>query len=400
MRDLLQLALGAVLGHRLRSLLSMLGIAVGVASVILLTSIGEGTRVYIVSQFQQFGTNILAITPGKQKTVGLPGVLGGTTHKLSLDDAVAVSRLPEVLASMPISFGQARVEARSRGRGRSVLIYGVTPDLPRVWNYQIQQGAFWPSRDPFRAAPYAVLGPKLARELFDASGALGEFVHIDGRRFRVLGVMEPKGALLGIDLGDTIYIPVASAMQIFNVDEVTEIDVNYVPHLSSKQVEEVVRPLLMSRHGDNEDFTLIAQDAMLDVMGNVMGVVTAAVGAIAGVSLLVGAVGILTMMWIAVGERKAEIGLLRAIGASRRQVAGVFLAESAALALAGGLFGVVAGLGLQAVLRLLVPGLPLQVPYFYVFIALATSLATGLLSGVVPAHRAGSLDPIEALRAE
>lgn len=400
MRDLLQLALGAVLGHRLRSLLSMLGIAVGVASVILLTSIGEGTRVYIVSQFQQFGTNILAITPGKQKTVGLPGVLGGTTHKLSLDDAVAVSRLPEVLASMPISFGQARVEARSRGRGRSVLIYGVTPDLPRVWNYQIQQGAFWPSRDPFRAAPYAVLGPKLARELFDSSGALGEFVHIDGRRFRVLGVMEPKGALLGIDLGDTIYIPVASAMQIFNVDEVTEIDVNYVPHLSSKQVEEVVRPLLMSRHGDNEDFTLIAQDAMLDVMGNVMGVVTAAVGAIAGVSLLVGAVGILTMMWIAVGERKAEIGLLRAIGASRRQVAGVFLAESAALALAGGLLGVVAGLGLQAILRLLVPGLPLQVPYFYVFIALATSLATGLLSGVVPAHRAGSLDPIEALRAE
>jgi putative ABC transport system permease protein len=400
MKDLLQLALGALLGHRLRSLLSMLGIAVGVASVILLTSIGEGTRVYIVSQFQQFGTTILAITPGKQKTVGLPGVLGGTTHKLSLDDAVAISRLPVVVASMPIAFGQARVEARSRGRGRSVLIYGVTPDLPKVWNYQIQQGTFWPSRDPFRAAPYAVLGPKLARELFDQQGVLGEFVHIDGRRFRVLGVMEPKGALLGIDLGDTIYIPVASAMQIFNVDEVTEIDVNYVPHLSSQQVEDVVRPMLMARHADTEDFTLIAQDAMLDVMGNVMGVVTAAVGAIAGVSLLVGAVGILTMMWIAVGERKAEIGLLRAIGASRRQVAGVFLAESAALALLGGLLGVAAGLALQAILRLLVPGLPLQVPYFYVFIALATSLATGLLSGVVPAHRAGSLDPIEALRAE
>ncbi len=120
-------------------------------------------------------------------------MLGGTTRKLSLDDAVAVSRLPVTVAAMPISFGQARVEARSRGRGRSVLIYGVTADLPRVWNYQIQQGTFWPSRDPFRAAPYAVLGPKLARELFDSDGALGEFVHIDGRRFRVLGVMEPKG---------------------------------------------------------------------------------------------------------------------------------------------------------------------------------------------------------------
>ena len=400
MGDLLQLALGALVGHRLRSLLSMLGIAVGVASVILLTSIGEGTRVYIVSQFSQFGTHILAITPGKQKTIGMPGVLGGTTHKLSIEDAVAVSRLPVAVAAMPISFGQARVEARSRGRGRSVLIYGVTPDLPVVWNYQVNQGSFWPSRDPFRAAPYAVLGPKLARELFDQEGVLGEFVHIDGRRFRILGIMEPKGALLGIDLGDTIYIPVASAMQIFNLDELTEIDVNYVPHLTSKQVEAVVRETLMARHNDTEDFTLIAQDAMLDVMGNVMGVITAAVGAIAGVSLLVGAVGILTMMWIAVGERQAEIGLMRAIGATRRQIAGVFLAESAALALAGGLLGVLAGLGVQVALRYLVPGLPLSVPYVYVGIALATSLVTGLLSGVVPAHRAATLDPIEALRAE
>lgn len=400
MRELLQLALGALYGHRLRSALSMLGIAVGVASVILLTSIGEGTRTYIVGQFSQFGTHILAISPGKQKTIGLPGVLGGTTHKLSIEDAVAVSRSPVAVAAMPISFGQGRVEARSRGRGRSVLIYGVTPDLPRVWSYQIRQGSFWPSRDPFRAAPYAVLGPKLARELFGGEGALGELVHIDGRRFRVIGVMEPKGSLLGIDLGDTVYIPVASAMQIFNVDELNEIDVNYVSHLASRQVEDVLRPLLMARHGDTEDFTLIAQDAMLDVMGNVMGVITAAVGAIAGVSLLVGAVGILTMMWIAVGERQAEIGLLRAIGATRRQIAGIFLAESAALALLGGLAGVAAGIGLQQLLVWAVPGLPLRVPYAYVGAALATSLATGLLSGVVPAHRAALLDPIEALRAE
>ena len=400
MKDLLQLALGALFGHRLRSLLSMLGIAVGVASVILLTSIGEGTRVYIVSQFSQFGTHIMVVSPGKQKTMGMPGVLGGTTHKLGIEDAVAISRLPVTVASMPLVFGQARVEARSRGRGRSVLIYGATPDLPRVWNYRVQQGGFWPSRDPFRAAPYAVVGPKLARELFDQEDVLGELVHIDGRRFRILGIMEPKGSMLGIDLGDTIFIPVASAMQIFNVDELTEIDVNYVPHLSSAQVEAVVRETLIQRHDGNEDFTLISQDAMLNVMGNIMGVITAAVGAIAGVSLLVGAVGILTMMWIAVGERTSEIGLLRAIGATRAQVALVFLTEAGALAFVGGLLGVAFGLGLQVLLRFFVPGLPLEVPYFYVGVALGTSLATGLLSGVLPAHRASNLDPIEALRVE
>jgi putative ABC transport system permease protein len=397
-RDLVTVAVSAVAAHRLRSFLSMLGIAIGIASVILLTSIGEGTRRYVLNQFTQFGTNILVVTPGKSKTLGLPGILGGTTHELTIEDAIALGKLPEIEAVVPLAFAQARVEGGGRGRG--VFVYGVTPELPRVWQFRVRQGAFWPAGDPLRGPSLAVLGPTLKRELFGEANALGELVRIAGRRFRVTGVMEPKGDLMGFDVGDAAYIPVAAAMQIFNMNELTEIDAIYGDATAAERALEAVRALLIRRHDDNEDFTLLTQEAMLDVFGNVMGVITMAVGAIAGISLLVGAIGILTMMWISVGERTAEIGLARAIGATRGQVQFLFLVEAAALALLGGLVGVGAGLGLCALLRAAVAGLPISTPAVFVAAALAVSLLTGLASGVLPARRAALLDPIEALRDE
>ena len=398
MRELVRLATGALRAHRLRSALSMLGIGIGVASVILLTSIGEGTRVYLLSQFTQFGTNILAINPGKAKTLGIPGVLGGTTRKLTIDDAESLGRVWGVETVVPVTMGLARVEAGERGRSVSVL--GVTPDLPTLWRFGARQGSFWPKGDPRRGAPLAVLGPKLAHELFGERSALGELVRIAGGRFRVVGVMEPKGQMMGFDIDDVAYVPVASAMQLFDQDELFEIDLIYANAREAARVEAEVKRLLALRHGGEEDFTVTSQEAMLDVFGNVMDVVTLAVGAIAGISLLVGATGILTMMWIAVGERTSEIGLVRALGASRAQVQGLFLAEAAILATLGGVAGVAAGLGLGWALRLAVPGLPVETPLRFVVAGLVVSVLTGLVSGVAPARRAAGLDPIEALRAE
>jgi putative ABC transport system permease protein len=398
MRDLIRLALGAVLSHRLRSALSMLGIGIGIASVILLTSIGEGTRRYMIGMFTQFGTNLISVNPGKSKTSGIPGVFGGTTHKLSIDDALALERLAGIEEAMPVAFGSARVEGN--GRGRSVFIYGVTPDAPKVWKYRVRQGTFWLEKDPHRGAQFTILGPKLKRELFGEANALGQFVHIAGTRFRVIGVMASKGQFLGFDIDDSAYVPTLSAMKIFNLSELNEIDIVYAHAGLAGQVEREVRQRLTERHGGEEDFTVTTQAAMLSVFDNVMNVVTASVGAIAGISLLVGAIGILTMMWIAVGERTAEIGLARAIGATRRQIHVLFLLEAAALATAGGALGVLAGMGLAALLRLAVPGLPVHTPVLFVLVAVAVSIGTGLLSGLLPARRAAALDPIEALRAE
>jgi putative ABC transport system permease protein len=395
--DLLRLAFGALRAHRLRSFLSILGIAIGVAAVILLTSIGEGTRVYMLEQFTQFGTNIIAVNPGKSKTLGIPGILGGTTRKLTIDDAEALTRILGVEVVVPVTMGQGRVEWGERGR--SVTVLGATPDLPVLWRFGARQGSFWPRGDPRQGGSSAVLGPKLARELFGERSPLGEVVRIAGGRFRVVGVMEPKGQMMGFDIDDIAIVPVATALRLFNQDELFEIDLVYANAAETARVEAEVKRVLTLRHGD-EDFTVTTQEAMLDVFGNVMGVVTMAVGAIAGISLLVGATGILTMMWIAVGERTSEIGLLRALGASRTHVLTVFLAEAVALATLGGVAGIAIGLGLGALARLLVPGLPVETPVQFVLAGLFTSFAAGVVAGVAPARRAARLDPLEALRAE
>jgi putative ABC transport system permease protein len=396
--DLIKLGVGSITSHRLRSMLSILGIAIGIAAVILLTSIGEGTRRYMISQFTQFGTNILSINPGKTETMGIPGVLGGTTRKLTLDDAEAIRRVPGVETLIPFVMGQARVEAN--GKGRSVYIYGTTSDMPEVLKFGVRQGSFLPPGDPRRGSQVAVLGPTLKRELFGEENALGRFIRAAGFKLRVIGVMESKGQMLGFDIDDAAYTPVSVGMKMFNLDELVEIDVVFSHEKITDRVVADIRRLMIDRHGGKEDFTITTQAAMLEVFAKIMNVITMAVGAIAGISLLVGAIGILTMMWIAVGERTSEIGLIRAFGGTPGQVSGIFLFEAVALALIGGVAGVAVGLGIAVILQVAVPGLPVHTPLEYVAAALVVSFATGLASGVLPARRAARLDPIEALRAE
>ena len=398
LRDLLRFSGVAVLAHRVRSALSLLGIAIGVGAVILLTSIGEGTRYYLLSQFTQFGTNLLAINPGKIKTFGVPGVLGGTTHKLTLEDAEMVKRIPGVEAVVPMAMGMGRVEAD--GLGRSINIFGVTSDMPVVWRFSVAQGSFLPAEDVHRAVPVVVLGPKVKRELFGDRNPLGQVVRIVGYRFRVVGVMEVKGQVLGFDLDDSVYIPVANAMKMFNLDELMEIDVAYVSAQVLDRVVEEIRRVLTDRHRGTEDFTITTQTAMLEVLDDVMRVVTLAAAGIAGISLIVGAIGILTMMWISVGERYSEIGLLRALGARPRQIFLIFLFESMILATLGGGLGVTLGVAGSLLLTVILPGLPVYIDEQYLLIGLVVATATGLLSGVAPARRAIQVDPVEALHAE
>ena len=396
--ELLRFALGAVTGHRLRSALSVLGVGIGVAAVVLLTSLGEGTRQYIVAQFSQFGTNLLAINPGKVKTMGVPGVFGGTTHLLTPQDAEALRRLPGVEAVIPVAMGQGRVEFG--GRGRSVYIYGVNHELPRAWGVGTAQGSFLPPLDAGRRASLAVLGPKLARELFGSDSPLGQRIRIGSESLVVIGVMEPKGQLLGFDLDDTAYIPVGTAMGLFNLAELHEIDLLATTSEGIPALSDQIKATLMARHRGEEDFTLTTQTEMLEVFGRVIGIVTLAVTAIAAISLVVGAMGILTVLWISVHERTAEIGLLRALGADGATVQALFLLEAILLALGGGLGGLAFGALLQLVLRMIVPGLPLATPPEAVAAALLMTLAVGAAAGVLPARKAAGLDPIEALRAE
>ncbi|MCS7183040.1 MAG: ABC transporter permease [Thermoanaerobaculum sp.] len=398
MGALVAFALQALWARPLRTVLSALGVAVGVLAVTVLTSLGEGTRRFILAQFTQFGTNLIAVNPGKVKTLGIPGVFGGGVQKLTLEDAEALRRVPGVDKLTPVVMGQARVEFGNRGR--SVYVYGTGHEANQVWRFHVAQGSYLPPIDPHRQAAVAVLGPKLAQELFGSSSPLGQRVRIGGRPFLVIGVMEPKGRLLGFDLDDSCYIPVASAMALFRAAELTEIDLTAVSAEAIPRVVVGIKTTLAARHRGEEDFTVTTQNEMLDTLGRVMEIVTVAVSGIGGISLLVGAIGILTIMWISVHERTAEIGLLRALGVERSTVLALFLLEASLLAAAGGLLGLAASFLLGLVLRTAIPGFPFATPPGAVVAALLVSAVVGLGAGVLPARRAAQVDPIEALREE
>jgi putative ABC transport system permease protein len=394
--DFTTLVLRSLSAAKMRSSLTALGIAVGICAVTLLTSLGEGVRDYVLSNFSQFGTRIIAINPGKSMTGGMGGLLQ-TDRPLTLDDAQALSRLPHVTHVVPIVQGSGTIEAN--GRSRSTDIIGANHAIHTAWQFELALGRGLPADESGRSRSFAVLGYKLQQELFGGQNPLGQSIRLGGMRFRVVGVMAAKGQMLGFDLDEMVYIPVDKALMLFNRAGLMEIDVVFSDSASTDQVLTSIRQQLVARHGA-EDFSLISQDDMLQSLNNILQVLTAAVAALGAISLLVGAVGIVTIMSTAVHERTSEIGLLSALGAGQRQILLLFLAEAVALSLAGGLAGISTALALVLGLQLVLPALPLQFSLFYLALALLLSIAIGLAAGITPARQAANMNPIAALRAE
>jgi putative ABC transport system permease protein len=397
LRDGVFLAMRAITAHRMRSGLTLLGIAVGIAAVILLTSIGEGVHRFVLAEFSQFGTNIIGVAPGRVKTGGAPSGLPTAVRPLSFDDARALQRLPNVTAIGPIVFGNAEIEGN--GRTRRTTVYGVNQDALQVFNMRVAAGQFLPPDEWEGARAFAVLGSTLKNELFGSGNALGAKLRAGGLQFRVVGVLAPKGEFLGIDLDDTAFIPTARAMELFNKEGLAEIHISYAEGADASKVAAAARAILTARHG-REDFTLTTQADMLRTLGNILDILTMAVGALGSISLLVGGVGIVTIMTIAVSERTSEVGLMLALGARRGTILSLFLAEAVVLAALGGVAGLVLGVGLAQLIHLVIPALPVHTPVLYAVLAIVLASMIGLAAGVLPARRASRLDPVESLRAE
>ncbi|HTY04736.1 MAG TPA: ABC transporter permease [Rhodocyclaceae bacterium] len=395
-QDFITLAWRSLTAHRLRSFLTVLGIAVGIAAVILLTSIGEGVHQFVLKEFNQFGTNIIELLPGRTAASNGPGGLQTTVRLLTVDDARALERVPDVVAVTPVVWGNSELDAN--GRTRRTIVYGVGPDMQAAWQMKVRVGTFLPS-DEAGGRALVVLGPKVKQELFGTESALGQRVLMSGSQYRVVGVMEPKGQFLGIDLDDAAYIPTARALELFNREGLMRINLSYREGVPTQKVAEAVRKAMVGRHG-REDFTLVTQEDMLRTLSKILDILTAAVGALGGISLLVGGVGIVTIMTIAVTERTNEIGLLKAVGAPERTILGIFLGEAVTLAAIGGVCGLAVGIGFAHFLHLVFPALPVHTPWSFVVLAEAMAVAIGLAAGVLPARRAAGLDPVEALRAE
>lgn len=395
--DTFQFAFRSLTAHRLRTFLSVSGIAVGIAAVVLLTAIGDGVQRFVLAEFTQFGTNIVTITPGKINTHG--GSLGaiGSARLLTIDDAIALRQSRYAQYTNASVTGNA--EIRAQGRSRRVTAYGQGPDFARAFNMQVAIGQFLPDDDPRNPRAYAVLGAKVRSELFGDANPLGALLQVGATRFRVIGVMASKGNVLGFDFDDTVFVPTARALEVFNRQGVMEINFSYHPDAPVQAVVDDIDRILVARHG-REDFTVKPQQQMLSTLSTVLSVLKFAVAALGGISLIVGAVGMITLMHIAVSERVSEIGLLTALGATRGRIRLLFLLESTALSTVGGLAGLLIGSGIAGLLKLLISGLPVNIPWNFVFGALGLSLVIGLAAGVVPAMRAAKLNPVDALRTD
>ena len=395
--DLTRFTLNSLLAERQRSALTMLAIAIGIAAVVLLTGLGSGLQRYLVGQFTQFGTHLIAITPGKANTTGFSISAIDTQRPLTLPDAQSLLDIPGVEAMTPVVSGQ--LSAEFAGKSRRTLAFGIGPQAPTVWGMALERGQFLPEDDLIAPRPVVLLGHTLARSLFGNVNPLGEKMRIGGMSFRVIGVLAAKGQMLGFDIDDAAYIPAALSLQLFNREGLMEIDVLYNEQEQAASVVKRISRRMIERHGA-EDFTVQSQDQMLASLGKILDVLTFAVGALGGIALLTGGVGILTLMSIAVSERRGEIGLLTALGAPSNLVLQLFLGEAVILGALGGLLGVIIGLAGLGLLHLAIPALPFAPRMDYLLIAEALALLIGLIAGVWPAMNAVRLDPIEALREE
>jgi putative ABC transport system permease protein len=394
--DLLSFASRSLVGARTRTLLMLLAMSIGVASVVLLTALGEGARRYVIGEFEQLGTDLLIMLPGRNETTGGPPPLFGQTPRdLTIDDTLALLRHPSIRRIAPISVGNAPVSYGSRER--EVNILGSTRDFFPVRRIEMGAGRILPDIPADRQSNVTVLGAKLKHELFGSQPALGRWVRINDRRFRVIGLLAPAGESLGTDLGDMAIIPVASAQALFDAPSLFRVLIQARSKEDIESARKAALETIRLRHDGEDDVTLITQDAMLNTFDRILRALTYTVAGIAGISLAVAGILIMNVMLVAVSQRIGEIGLIKALGGSERQVLHLFLVEAVMLAGAGALLGLLlAGLGI-ALMNHLYPSFPLAAPLWAPAAAAGVAVSTGLLFGVMPARRAARMDPVQAL---
>ena len=394
--DILRFGIRASTASRSRTFLIVIAMAIGVASVVILTTLGEGARQYVVGQFSSLGTHLLIVLPGRSETTGgPPPLLGETPRDLTLEDALALTRSASIRRIAPVTVGSAPVSWKQLAR--ESIILGSTAELYKVRALSMGQGRFLPPGDPTRGEAVCVMGYKVKNELFGNQFPLGEWVRIADRRFRVIGVLAKKGQSLGLDLGDVVIIPVASAQALFNTSGLFRILVQATTREAIPKAKQTILNIIRERHEGEDDITVITQDAVISTFDRIFTALTLTVASIAAISLSVAGILIMNVMLVAVSQRTAEIGLLKAIGAQRPQIIHLFLAESAMLSLAGAGLGLIVAFFGTWILLHIFPAFPIRIPSWALAAAIGVSLLTGLVFGALPARRAARLDPVQAL---
>ncbi len=394
--DTLNQSYTAMKTQPVRVLLIVLAMSIGIASVTILTALGESARRYIVNEFQTLGTHLVVVLPGRTETTGgQPPIFGETPTDLTLADANALLRSRHIAAIAPINIGSAPVSIK--GLERETNIIGSTADMRQVRHLSLAQGRFLPVSDGNEVLSVCVIGRTIKDELFANQQALGQWLRINDRRFRVIGVLASEGESIGVDFDDMVIIPVAAAQALFNTQSLFRILVEAKSQAAMYKAVDEIREIIKARHDGEDDITLITQDSVVKTFDDILTALTLTVASIASISLAVAGILVMNVMWVSVTQRTSEIGLLKALGATPRQLLWLFLTEAAMLSVAGALSGLLLGKLALVLLQTIYPDFPLYLPPWAVAAALAVALFTALIFGVLPARQAAKMDPVAAL---
>jgi putative ABC transport system permease protein len=397
--ETVRIAKDSLFTNKVRSILTMLGVIIGVSAVILLVSIGEGARRYIKKELGELGSNILVVVPGKTAKEG--GMHMGTSavRKLTYEDAVLIEkRSGSVLHAVPVIVGTSWI--KHGAKSRDTYIVGVSETYFDVRNLKIAVGRPLSQSDIEGDRRVCVLGRTVKKEILGDLNPLGAKVTIGDAKYRVVGVMAPKGVALGFDIDDVVFVPVTAAKELFDTDWLFNITVKVRDAELIDKAKEDIKRILIKRHAGKEDFTILSQDEMLAVMGKILNIMTAVLAGIAAISLLVGGIGIMNIMLVSVRERTREIGIRKALGAKNVDILMQFLVEAVTLSLIGGTFGIIFGSVLSVGIPYFIDFLPTHLAWWSVAVAFLFSVAVGVFFGVYPARKAAHYDPIVALRYE
>jgi len=395
--DLIRFARDAATGNPLRAGLLVLAMSIGVASVVILTALGDGARRYVMNEFSSLGSNLVIVLPGRSETGGFsPGnAITNTTRDLTIDDAQALERASAVARVAPLAVGTSEISAE--GKLREVLVAGTTSQYVELRKMAMAQGRFLAPGDWRRGNSEAVIGAKVRDELFGANPALGQLVRIGDRRVRIVGVLAAAGQGLSMNTDELVFVPVSLAQSMFNSNTLFRIMIEAHGRETIDAAKAQITEIIKLRHEGELDVTVITQDAVLATFDRLLSALTLGVAGIAAISLAVAGILVMNVMLVSVTQRTAEIGLLKALGATGSGIRAVFLTEAVLLSFTGAVVGYVLGLLGAAVIRQLYPTFPAYPPDWAVLAGLGTALMTGILFGVMPARRAAQMDPVQAL---
>lgn len=395
--DVFHFAGSGLLAYRTRTSLMLLAMSIGVASVMILTALGEGARQFVRGEFASLGSNLVIVYPGRSETsgAGLANMMGVATRDLTLADARAFTRHSSVVKVAPLNVGAAEISWQSRKR--EVAVLGSSAELLSIRHWEMAQGQFLPKSDWDRANAVCVIGAKVRNEIFGAHSALGQWIRLGQNRYRVIGILASEGRSIGVDVEEIVIIPVASAQSLFNVSSLFRVLVEVKSRQAIPGVIKFIENTITDRHQGELDVTVITQDAILATFDNILGALTLAVSGIAAISLAVAGILIMNVMLVAVSQRTAEIGLLKALGASRKAILLLFLVEALLLSASGAAIGIVLGhLGSWGI-RLALPDLQAYPPLWSALASVLIALVTGVIFSLLPARKAARMDPVMAL---